>query len=258
MYTACFLWSLLSVLRGKPAQCLIAFGFAASLKPQAIFWTPFLAGLFCAGRLPWRYLAIPPLIYGVCGVPEILAGRPVLDVMLHWATADHAPGLTLNAPNWYQWVFAQHLQIWSWLGVGVTVLLSACLVIWMWKIGPGRLTESRWLVSLALLSVLFPPFFLPGMHERYFFAADVLSVVYASCVPRGFWVAVFIQVSSAFAYLPFLFNAEPIPLGILPLPILAAIILIFISLFQPSQIRRGYLLKVAWGRRFITFHGLSL
>jgi len=38
---------------------------------------------------------------------------------------------------------------------------------------------------MALLSVLFPPFLLPGMHERYFFAADVLSVLYAFCVPGG-------------------------------------------------------------------------
>jgi Gpi18-like mannosyltransferase len=44
------------------------------------------------------------------------------------------------------------------------------------------------MVKLALLSVAFPPFFLPGMHERYFFAADVFGVLYACFVPRGWRV----------------------------------------------------------------------
>jgi Gpi18-like mannosyltransferase len=81
----------------------MAFGFAASFKPQAIFLGPFLAGLVLAERLPWRYLPIPPAIYILCGPPEVLAGRPGQDVALHWVKATQAPGLTYNASNWYQW-----------------------------------------------------------------------------------------------------------------------------------------------------------
>ena len=82
----------------------------------------------------------------------------------------------------------------------LTLVASLMLVLVMREGLQHGFGESRWLVSLALLSVLFPPFFLPGVHERYFFAADVLSVVYAFYVPRKWVVPLLIQFASVFAY----------------------------------------------------------
>ena len=84
--------------------------------------------------------------------------------------------------------------------------------------------ESQWLVTAALFSVLFPPFLLPGMHDRYYFAADVLSLVYAFYV-RGGWIPAFwMQVASGFSYLPFLFHWEPVPLRVVALfPMVAGV-----------------------------------
>ena len=59
------------------------------------------------------------------------------------------------------------------------------------------------------------PFVLPAMHERYFFAADALSVAYAFAFRRGWRLAALIQAASAFTYLPYLFDWEPIPRPVL-------------------------------------------
>ncbi|MBI3416364.1 MAG: DUF2029 domain-containing protein [Verrucomicrobia bacterium] len=237
MYTGGLLASLFYLMEKRPVAALVAFGFSCSLKPQAIFWCPLLAGLLVAGRLPWKKIWIPATVYAAWGIPEILAGRPVLHVLGHWGRVKNLSGLTLGATNWYQWVFEQQPEIFWLAGIVLTVTATAFFVLWVCEGPAAGLGEAQWLVSLAMLSLLFPPFLLPGMHERYFFAADVLSVVYAFYVSRGFWVMLLIQFASAFTYLPYLFRQEPVPRWLLPFPILAAIGLVIKSLVEPVSNR---------------------
>ncbi len=236
MYTCGFLASLFYLLERRPVAALVAFGFSCSLKPQAMFWCPLLAGLFVSGKLRWRWIWLPAAVYVACGVPQMVAGRPVWDVLAHWGRArvEMTPGLSLGATNWYQWVFEQSPEEFWWAGVVLAVVAMVFLALWMKEGPPQALSEARWLVSLALLSVLVAPFLLPGMHERYFFAADVLSIVYASYVPGGWRAPVLIQFASSFTYLPYLFDREPVPRTLLPLAILAALGSIVHRLMQPA------------------------
>lgn len=222
MYTACFLWSFLAIIRKQPARCMIAFGFAASLKPQAIFWTPLLAGLLLAGKLPWRFLLLPLWIYAVCGLPEIVAGRSWVDVMLHWARVENIPGLTLNAANWYQWIPENSPAPFAWLGMALTTGFSV-LMAWRMVRIKGEMENPKRLLPLVMLSLLLPPFLLPGMHERYYFPADVFALLYAVYMPRGWWLVVCTQLVSTFSYLPFLLRITPIPLWLLGMIMYGAI-----------------------------------
>jgi hypothetical protein len=93
----------------------VAFGLACSLKPQAIFWCPLLAGLLFSRRLPWKWIWVP---FGVCvawGLPQMLAGKPALRVLTQWARLRNASSgiLTYGATNWYQWGFhrTQHFEV---------------------------------------------------------------------------------------------------------------------------------------------------
>jgi hypothetical protein len=94
--------------------------------------------------------------------------------------------------------------------------------------------------------VLTTVFFLPGMHERYFYLGDVLSLVVVFWVPRLWPVPLLMQVASGAAYMPFLF-ANPAPAGVLAdqpllsLVMLAALVLTareFVRQFDlPTQFR---------------------
>jgi Gpi18-like mannosyltransferase len=235
LYASGLLASLFYILEGRPVASLVTFGFALSLKPQAIFWCPFVAGLFLSGRVAWKHVWIPGAVYVGCAVPAILAGQPVLDALGHWSGAAVNPtALTLGAPNWYQWVFDAEPGIFFWSGLALTVVATAMFTLLMDGHPTGRLNERQWLVSLALLSVLFPPFLLPGVHERYFFAADVVSVVYAFYVPWRWMVPVLIQFASSFAYLPYLFGKKPLPYSFLALVMMAAIGLVVLELVKRS------------------------
>ncbi len=241
MYTGCFLASLFYLREERPAAALVAFGLACCLKPQAVFWCPMLAGLLFSGRLPWRLLWIPPAVYVGCGLPAVVAGWSFSGMMTQMISygKEAMPGLAFGAPNWYQWVPERQSDVFWTMGVGLAFIATALFVLWMREGPPEHLTRGQWLISMAMLSALFPPFLLPWMHERYFFAADVFSVLYAVCVPRGVWVALLVQFASAFSYLPYLFNHTPVPRWALPLPILAAIGLVLRGLLPPSHELRG-------------------
>lgn len=60
------------------------------------------------------------------------------------------------------------------------------------------------------------PYLLPKMHERYFFAADVITIVYGFYFPRYFYIPISVGLISFFSYFPFLFGG-----ALLPLPVLA-------------------------------------
>jgi len=98
-------------------------------------------------------------------------------------------------------------------------------------------------VLLGTVLVILVPYFLPAMHERYFFLADVLSVVAAFYVPRRLWpVPLLVQFASAFSYVPFLagrrgVEAIPVDFWILALAMLLALALVLREFFVRSQVQ---------------------
>jgi len=173
--------------------------------------------------MPWKCLAIPPLVYVACGLPAMLADKPLFEVLLHWGRQSNAPQLTLGATNWYQWISNEHYGVFFMAGIALTLVATAFLVLAMQE--ETCMVRGDWFVTTALLSVLIVPYFLPGMHERYFYPADVFSLMYAFFVRRGWIVAVLVQFCSFFTYLPYLFKAEPIPRVLLALVMTAALVL---------------------------------
>lgn len=61
---------------------------------------------------------------------------------------------------------------------------------------------SAMLLKVTLVFALAIPFLLPEMHERYFYLADVVSIIYAFYFPRYFYIAVIIQLCSLLSYAP--------------------------------------------------------
>ena len=62
-----------------------------------------------------------------------------------------------------------------------------------------RLTE-RSVLAAALLFAIGIPFLLPHMHDRYFFGADMLSLVLGFVSPMYFAVALLVEFASFLGY----------------------------------------------------------
>lgn len=123
-----------------------------------------------------------------------------------------ASTLTYDAPTLYQWFPANAPAFWKWLGTLLAALAAAALVALAF-VQRVKL-RSDVLLRFALLIALTVPFLLPAMHERYFYLADVLSILFACRFPRYFFVPIAMQAASLLSYAPYLLNIQ---VGYLPL-----------------------------------------
>ncbi|BAY64430.1 hypothetical protein NIES22_45280 [Calothrix brevissima NIES-22] len=184
----------------KQIPALISFGVAISFKFQAMFLSPLLLIMVVKRRISWYLLPIIPLVYLVLMLPAWFAGRPMKDLLLvYFNQANKYKELAKNSPNLYQWISNDLYNIVVPIGLSLTV---AAMILLAYRVYKSRLeiTQDR-LIHLATISVLFMPYILPKMHERYFYPADILSIIFAFYFPQYRWVAISVQMASFFSYL---------------------------------------------------------
>lgn len=179
----------------------VFFGVAVSVKLQAIFVFPVLLWLLLRRRLPWYSLLAIPAVYLLLDLPAILAGAS-------WGTAmsvylDQTGSyqqLTLGAANLYQLIPIAGDATWlAHLGIAAAATLIAAFLAWsLWQ--KPAVTPTTILVVATASSVLVP-FLLPAMHDRYFYTAEILSVVMAFYLPLRFvLIPILIQASAIGVY----------------------------------------------------------
>jgi Gpi18-like mannosyltransferase len=235
IWVAALVGAVYCILVDRNLLAMVLVGLAFAFKQQALFFGPFLLVLALRRVLPWRYFLVVPAVYLVSIVPAKLAGgsgTALLTVYLD--QADKYSALTLNAPSVFQWLPGARSEALSDPGVvwGVSVLLLLVLATVAYL---PRLTPELTL-ALATASVLVMPFVLPKMHERYFFAADVLTIVLAFYVPRLLPVALLVQVVSLCSYWPFLFDDHLFSGPVLAVAELVAVVALLAWI--ASEIRR--------------------
>jgi Gpi18-like mannosyltransferase len=218
IYTTFLLAALYCLLRHWPGRALLFFSIAFAFKLQAMFLLPLFFILWAKKELPLKYFLLLPAVYGVFCLPALLAGRPPYELLtIYLEQANTYPRLTSSAPNLYQWL-PDNPEVFGRAGLTFAVTLVGFLCYACLKSdapwGP-RLT-----VRLALASVLLVPFTLPYMHERYFYAADCIAIVYGFHFPRRFYVPLAVVTISLFSYFPFLFN----DMSVIKLPYLALLL----------------------------------
>jgi len=220
-YTAFALGGIYFVLRRKGWWACALFGLALAFKLQAVFMFPFVLLLAFRHRLRWRELLAIPAVFVVADMPALVLGAPISSLWsAYTGQVSQYPQLTLNAPNIYQYFDVATSSTLRLAGIAgalaAVVVLGALVVVRRVDLTPAHI------VLAATVSVIVVPFLLPAMHERYFYMADILTVVSAFYLPRKLWaLPVLEQFASLFSYMPFLLattttaQAKPFP-GIQP------------------------------------------
>ena len=206
---------------------MILFGISLSFKAQALFLAPLLLALFLRKEIPWKYFLLIPLVLFITLIPAWIAGRPLLDLLLIYpAQAGQYEQLSMHAPSLLSWIpdSGRFYPYFYPAGLILAITTGFFLAVLSFK-SQIKLTSSVF-IELALLSVLLMPFVLPKMHERYFYPADVISLIFAFYFPRYFFVPIAMSVISFFAYQPTLFGVEPVPIGLLALGVFLLLIIL--------------------------------
>jgi Gpi18-like mannosyltransferase len=206
IWTSLLLGSLYFLLVRKPALGLLFFGLAFAFKAQAVFFSPFLLMLLLRGEIRWWHFLIPPLVYIALALPAVMFGQTwehVLTVYLR--QAGHFRFLSLSAPNLYYFVPDSLYTIGTSLGLAITVIVSAALA-YLPRHAKTPLEDSTRILCAAMF-VSLSVFLLPKMHDRYFFAADVFTILLAGFIPRLWIAAAAFQISSLAAYVPIIYQS---------------------------------------------------
>ncbi len=137
--------------------------------------------------------------------------------------AGSSSALTANAPSFYQWLPATAPAYWKWIGIflasAFVVFIGGLLVASKKRITPDIV------LKVALVFVIAIPFLLPEMHDRYFYLADVISIVAAFYFPRMFYVAIGVQLCSLLSYAPYLIHTEIVSLTYVAVAVLILVII---------------------------------
>ena len=119
---------------------------------------------------------------------------------------------TFNAPTPYAWLPANASPLWMYLGLGVAAAVTLGFGVWL--LARRRRLAVGEVIMVAAAATLLIPLLLPQMHERYFYLAEVLTVIAIFVDRRFVLAAIGIQAASISTYLAYLENARNVPLGL--------------------------------------------
>ena len=193
-------------LDGKHKAAIALMGAAFSFKLQAIFVLPLWGVLWLAKKVRFWELWVFPLAYFGTIVPALLMGKPLGDILgVYLNQMGEYPRLVLNAPSVYQFIpYGTQLNeaLASRLGIAAAgILVLALLGLGFWL---GNRLDRELVMTVAVVLCVGVPFFLPHMHERYFFLADVFTLCWACANRRRVPAAVLAEGSSLASYLVYL------------------------------------------------------
>ncbi|MCZ2128458.1 MAG: hypothetical protein LC099_11885 [Anaerolineales bacterium] len=206
LYVCFLLLTVLLLLRERPVFALIAFSAAFAVKAQAVFLAPFLAVLFFKKRIPLRAFFVFPFVYLLSFLPAALAGRPIASLFSTYSGQVGTFELaSKNAANPY--LFVNESDYLAAVSIGIP-LAATLLLAWALFYGFKKYNlSSAKILWIALVSLALVPYLLPKMHDRYFYPADVFSILAAFAFPNIWFVPIAYQIISFLSYLPYLFDA---------------------------------------------------
>ena len=201
IYVALAVMSIVLALDGKPVRAMIFIALSFGFKLQAVFLMPVFAVLLIAGKVKLKHFLVFPLTYVILVLPAVIAGRPFLDTLLLYfgQTGSIGDALNYNSSSLFA-IFerVQNTALASRLAI-LAAFLFMLLVIALVFFGRKRLT-NRVILGAAVLFAIGIPFLLPHMHDRYFFAADIMTVIMAFAAFEYFPAAFLVQFGSLLGY----------------------------------------------------------
>lgn len=232
IYTSFILMSLYYLIDKKYTKSFLLLGVSFAFKLQFIFILPlYVLLLFREKKVKFYHFLLILLVNIILCLPAIIAGRGFMDVIsIYFSQVDYYLDLVLNFPNLYNLIqsngnfFLANYDIVAKVGVIVSLSIFAC--IWLYTLFKKVKFNPEKILLIGIWSVVICTYFLPRMHDRYMFVADVLSVIWFMAYQKKFYMVVVINLISLFTYFRFLFHLEFIGVNILSI-IYFIVIMIF-------------------------------
>ena len=202
IYAALALMGLWLALDKKPVLSVLCFTLSFGFKLQAVFILPIMAVLLFTKKYKLWHVALFPAFYIALVIPAVIMGKPFLETLTLYAsqTGSIGSGLNYNSPSVYA-LFRNVPNPDAAATIGIIAAFAFMFIVLAICFAKRKALGDRHIILIAALLSLGIPFLLPHMHDRYFFLADVMTVVLAFVYfPWGISLAALTQFASILGY----------------------------------------------------------
>ena len=213
IYAALAVLGIWLALEDRPALSMICIALSFGFKLQAVFLMPVYAVLWMYGKFNWKHFLLFPAVYVLLVLPAVLLGRPFLDTLTLYAsqTGSIGSGLNYNSSSVFA-IFADLQNPERASRIAIVLAVVYTLNILAVAFANRKRLSDQTVLAAALLFAVGIPFLLPHMHDRYFFPADMLSLVLAFSLPAFFLAAPLCQFASLLGYHAYLKTRYLLPM----------------------------------------------
>lgn len=206
MYVSFCVLSLVYFLREKYHVAFLLYGISFAFKLQAIFLLPLYLFLYLYQK---RYSILSylwiPIMMMLSSIPCVLAGRGKKSVFrvltFYFQQTETWKKMYLNYPSFWAIVGENEEAFYDVMHVAailLTVALLAALMIF-WKRHSIVLTKEN-ILFMGFLLAYTCVYFLPAMHDRYNFLAEILAIAIAFVLPKTIWLLIPLNLVSLATY----------------------------------------------------------
>ncbi len=202
MYTSFVMLAFYFCLKDRSNLAWILWGVAFAFKLQGIFFLPFLIFFSFYRKWKWYVPAFAIITAVLLTIFPLFFGRSFGNVFGVYLGQVATPTAYRAILAWYSATFYQFMpnELYPYLKTGGVMLGGAVAVATISLAFLGKRYTKETMVVIAALSLLAIPYFLPQIHERYMFTAEIMLVVVAFVVPRFVWMAIGMQIVSITTY----------------------------------------------------------
>jgi len=209
------------LLKKKYIISMLFFGLGLSFKPQAIFTLPFVLLFFIYYKVSLKNFIYIFVGFFSISIPAWILGWPLLKWFYNYYSGTTFPEsfLANNAPTIFTWGYIPAL-------IPVIFIFTLLFCIGFLIVRKPNLPSNNTVLLLFLFCNFVIPFFLPNMHERYFYVGEIAVLLYSIINPKRFWIALLVIMPALATYSGYLWGTNPFPLVQLSLVMLLAVIFI--------------------------------
>ena len=204
IYTSFIILSLYFMLKENYDLSLILYAVGITFKLQAIFIVPAYGIIFLKNRdfFFLKFLWIP-FVNFILYMPAVILGKPLSSLYDAYIiqTGRYAYKTTLGYPNLYYFFGIYETQL---IKPGIIFTMCLLFVLMIFVLLSKNKLSNKEIIHLGVAVIFLVTFFLPEMHDRYGYVAEVLSIIYFAIVKRDWIILLIININALITYLSFL------------------------------------------------------
>lgn len=236
IYVTFIVASLYFILIEKSHTSMILYGVAFALKLQTLFVFPLYVFLWVKKKYRIEQFLYIPLMYLLFCIPSALAGKSIKALLLVYVKQGNTEPwmLSWNWPNIYMLFGTNNFyEYYSTVGIIGTIAALMISLYYMVKFFKKKSVDGDLMIRAMLFFALLVPFFLPYMHERYGYLADILALIYALIHPGKFYLPIAEVLLSYTAYTGYLHGASTVPQPFYCFVMAVLVFVVGVQVFRP-------------------------